>query len=281
LVGGLLGGFPLGAPVIYGSALSDRLGGGGLRMLMQPIIDLRSGEVRQVEALARLAVDDQPGGDLVGPDQFLSLLDADGIDLLFRESLDESLAAVSSWDSRELHLSVSVNLAPSTLRNPDCSDWVAAVLNRHGIAGDRLVLEVLETDVLESAGELVSIARLRGLGVAIALDDFGTGHSTAGRLAVVAVDHIKLDRSLTTALRAATAGARGAIAELIDLGRSSGCGIVWEGIETATDLDLARQWEADLGQGFYLAHPMPTDQVPAWVLAHRTRWRAIQRGASG
>ena len=269
------------ASVSNGSAVSERLDGGGLRMLMQPIIDLRSGEVRQVEALARLAADDQPGGDLLDPAEFLPLLDADGIDRLFREGLDHSLAALSSWDSRGLHLSVSVNLAPSTLRNPDCPDWVVAVLNRHGMTGDRLVLELLETDVLESAGELVSIARLRGLGVAIALDDFGSGHSNAARLSVVAVDYVKLDSGVTTRLRAAIAGARDTVAELIDLGRAAGCGIVWEGIDTAADLDLARQWETDLGQGFYLAHPMPADQVPAWVLAHRIRWRAIQRGVSG
>jgi EAL domain-containing protein (putative c-di-GMP-specific phosphodiesterase class I) len=268
--------------VTDGPAVGDRLDGGGLRMLVQPIIDLRSGEVRQVEALARLAAaDEQAGGDLVSPEEFLPLLDADGIDRLFREGLDQSLAALASWDARGLHLSVSVNLAPSTLRNPRCPDWVATVLQRHGMAGDRLVLELLETDVLESAGELVSIARLRGLGVAIALDDFGSGHSNPARLAVVAVDYVKLDRGVTSRLRAAIAGARDTVAELIDLGRAAGCGIVWEGIDGAEDLDLARQWETDLGQGFYLAHPMPTDQVPAWVLAHRTRWRAIQRGASG
>lgn len=281
MVGALLGAFPVVAPVTGGSAVSDRLDGGGLRMLMQPIIDLRSGEVRQVEALARLSPNDPPGGDLMAPAEFLPLLDADGIDRLFREGLEQSLAALSAWDSRGLNLSVSVNLAPSTLRNPDSPDWVAAVLKRHGVTGDRLVLELLETDVLESAGELVSIARLRGLGVAIALDDFGSGHSNAARLAVVAVDYVKLDRGVTSRLRSAIAGARDTVAELIDLGRAAGCGIVWEGIDTATDLDLARQWETDLGQGFYLAHPMPIDQVPAWVLAHRTRWRAIQRGASG
>lgn len=265
---------------VDGAMARERVRSGGLRMLMQPFIDLRSGEVRQVEALARLALDDGDG-ELVGPDEFLPFLDDDDVDLLFREGLDQAFTALVSWEERGLRLAVALNLAPSTLLDPHCPDRVAELLGRHGLGGDRLVLELLETDVLSSAGQLITLARLRGLGVALALDDFGSGHSTAGRLAVVTVDYVKLDRSLTSSLRTEPPARSDAVAELVDLGRAAGCAVVMEGIETAAQLEQARSLGADLGQGFYLARPMPADSVPAWVLAHRTRWPAIQCRASG
>jgi EAL domain-containing protein (putative c-di-GMP-specific phosphodiesterase class I) len=279
--GGLPAGFPAAAPVtIDGALFRERLRGGGLRMLMQPIIDLRSGEVRHVEALARLSLD-HGAGQLVAPPVFLPHLDADDIDLLFRQGLDQALAALVGWEARGLRLVASVNLSPSTLRDPHCADRVGEMLDRHGLSGDRLVLELLETDVLKSSEELISLARLRGLGVALALDDFGSGHSNPARLAVVAVDFVKLDRALTSTLRPTRSPELDAVTDLVDLGRAAGCQVIMEGIEGPGQLEVAEVLDADLGQGFYIAHPMPADQLPAWSLAHRTRWRAIQRGASG
>jgi EAL domain-containing protein (putative c-di-GMP-specific phosphodiesterase class I) len=279
LAGELLEGFQ---PVtVTGPAVREGLRSGSLRMLMQPIIDLRSGEVRQVEALARLALGTGPERVMLSPADFLPHLEADELDLLFREGLDLTLAALTSWDRHGLQTSVSINLAPSTLRDPHCPEWVSTRLAEHELSGDRLVLELLETEVLESAGQLISLARLRSRGVALALDDFGTGHSTPGRLAMVRADYLKLDRSMTSALGASDNGARDAVTELIELGRAAGCEIVMEGIETAVQMDLARALGADLGQGYYFARPMPAERLPAWLIAHRARWRAAQLGTSG
>ena len=248
-------------------------------MLMQPIVDLRSGEMRQVEALARLMLGDRPDDEPIGPQLFLSLLDDEGVDLLLRESVGQALSAVAGWEAEELHLTASVNLAPSSLRHPHCADWVATLLDRHAVSADRLVLELLEDDVIDSPKQIESLDGLRGLGVALALDDFGSGHSNPERLALLPADIVKLDRAFSVSPRSASPHAREAVTELIELGRAAGCQVVMEGIENAGQAELARTLGADLGQGYYFARPMPVDDVPAWLAAHPAR--PAQRGASG
>ncbi len=259
------------------AAAGGILHAGGLRVLMQPIVDLRSGELRQVEALARLSASGRSDSELLGPQLFLDLLDGSDVDLLFRQVIDETLSWLVAWDAEGLCLSASVNLAPSTLRDPRCPDWVATLLGRYSIGADRLVLELLETDVLDTPGQLHSLRRLEGLGVLIALDDFGTGHSNYSRLAELSVDVVKIDHSLTAGLHG-PAGSRDVVRVLVELGRAAGCEVVVEGIEHADQAAAARELGADLGQGFYFARPMPADEVLAWLSDYRER--LAQQGAS-
>jgi EAL domain-containing protein (putative c-di-GMP-specific phosphodiesterase class I) len=269
-----------GAPpvTVTGPTVRRSLDSGGLRILMQPIVDLRSGEVRQFEALARLVLGDRPD-EPVDPQQFLPLLDDEGVDLLLREAVGRALSAVAGWEAQGLHLTVSVNLAPSSLRHPHCADWVATLLDRHAVSADRLVLELLEDDVIDSPRQIESLDRLRGLGVTLALDDFGTAHSDPERLALLPAEIVKLDRAFTVGPRSASPHTRDAVTELIELSWAAGCQVVMEGIEHAGQAELARALGADLGQGYYFARPMPVDDVPAWVAAHPAR--PAQRGASG
>jgi EAL domain-containing protein (putative c-di-GMP-specific phosphodiesterase class I) len=275
-------------------AARQSLRGGGLRMLMQPIVDLRTGEVHQVEALARLALGD---GRLVSPLVFLPLLDDDDLDLLFRESVDQALASLAGWDAQGVRLTVSVNLAPSTLRDPFCVDWVAALLDRHSVAAERLEVELLETDVLDTPVQDDSLVRLRALGVAVAIDDVGSGYSTPERVASMPFDRVKIDRELLKVLIAPTP-AFATLADLIDLGLAAGCDVVVEGIEDVAQAEVALVLGATHGQGYLFGRPMPADDVPAWVVDHNVRaeggkvttslgraarrWRsAAQRGAWG
>lgn len=260
------------APAVtaVGAAVRRSLRGDGLRMLMQPIIDLRTGEVPGVEALARLVLDDRPDHvTVVGPVEFLPLLDDSDLDFLFRAGLDRALAAVAGWEEGGLRLNVGVNLEPSTLRDPRCADWVAALLDRYSLDGERVILELLETDVLDAPVQLESLVRLCDLGVAVAVDDFGTGYSTAERLAALPVAIVKVDRELTAGLGGGPAPAFDAVAELIELGRASGCDVVVEGIEDAAQAEAARRLGASHGQGYLFARPMPADEVPDWVAGFR------------
>ena len=260
------------------NAAGDLLRRGGLRVVVQPLVDLRSGEVRQVEALARLRVEQRWGSSLLAPAAFLDRLTGDELDLLVRDVVDRALAASKAWEAKGLRLVVSVNLAPSTLRDPRCAGWVSSMLERHSVGPERLVLELLETDVLDTSAQVRSLARLRGLGVAIALDDFGSGHSNASRLQALNVDVVKIDRSLTAGLLEA-ARTRSAMVRLIELGRTAGCEVVVEGLERSEQVDAVRTLGADLGQGFYFARPMAIDQLPGWAAGRRAS--PGQRGASG
>ncbi|MBG6059272.1 diguanylate cyclase (GGDEF)-like protein/PAS domain S-box-containing protein [Cryobacterium sp. MP_M5] len=248
-------------------AYRERLFGGGLRMYMQPILDLRSGALSHVEALARLVLDD---GTVVPPDVFLPGLSDVDEDELFRLALGEALGSLAGWEGQGLVTRVSVNLAPSTLLNLDCPDWVGTLLALHGIAPERLELELLETQTMDSAVQANAVDRLKALGVRLALDDLGSGYGSLKRLSDLPFDSIKLDRDLLLEIDAKPIESLSLIATLTQLGRDFGVRVVVEGLESAGVAEAAAVLGASAGQGYYFSAPMPAEAVPDWVTGFRS-----------
>jgi len=241
-----------------------RLFSGGLAMYMQPIIDLRTGGLSRVEALARLVLVD---GTVVGPDQFLPALDDSGHDELFRLGLDDTLGYLARWDAAGLSTRVSVNLSPSTLYHPDCAEWVNLALRRHDIAPDRLTLELLETQSAKSTVQIAAIDALLELGIGLALDDLGSGHATLRRLTELPFDSIKLDRGLFSGFATRPVETLSMLATLTQMGRDFKVKVVVEGLEEAGLTEAAAVLGVPLGQGYFLARPMPAASIPEWVAA--------------
>ncbi|NNM63715.1 MAG: diguanylate cyclase, partial [Burkholderiales bacterium] len=173
--------------------LRQQLFAGGLRMFMQPIVDLRSGHLIKVEALARLELADGP---MIAPGVFLPLLGEAELSRLFRMGLDKALGHLAQWDAQGLRIGVSVNMPPSVLRDSECVLWVEDILRLHGIASDRLTLELLETQVLDSGAQDTALSQLKRLGCELAMDDLGSGYSSLLRLTSVPFDTIKIDQGL-------------------------------------------------------------------------------------
>lgn len=247
-------------------AYRDRLFGGGLRMYMQPILDLRSGALSHVEALARLVLND---GTVIPPDVFLTGLSDVDEDELFRLALGEALGTLAGWDGQGLVTRVSVNLAPSTLLNLDCPGWVGTLLALHGISPGRLELELLETQTMDSAVQVDAIDRLKALGVRLALDDLGSGYGSLKRLSELPFDSIKLDRGLLLEIDSKPIETLSLIATLTQLGRDFGVRVVVEGLEAAGVTEAAAVLGASAGQGYFFSAPMPAEAVPDWVTGFR------------
>ena len=240
----------------------DRLFAGGLSMFMQPVLDLRTGGLSRVEALARLTLSD---GTVIPPARFLPALDEADLDELFRRGLNEALACITRWDDAGLSTRVSVNLSPSTLRHPECARWVGDAIRRHGIEPDRLGLELLETLAVDTDAQIEAIDRLLRLGVGLSLDDLGSGYSTLQRLFALPFDAIKLDRGLLFEIRSRPVETLRVISALTQMGRDFGVGVVIEGLEDAGMAEAASILGVPLGQGYVFARPMPAEEVPGWV----------------
>ncbi len=244
----------------------DRLFSGGLRMFFQPVVDLRSGTLRRLEALVRLALED---GTVLPPAAFLpSLAEAD-VDRLFRTGLDHALRQLSGWDSDGHRLSVSLNLAPSTLLKPECPQWVASALGRHNIAPDRLVVELLEEPIEDSAIQGQAFNDLLAIGVGIAMDDLGAGHSSLRRLTAAAFSTVKIDHRILTQLNSSPIPTMTFLATMIQMGRDMGWNVVAEGLEDAGITEAATIIGIPYGQGYYLARPMPAEDVLGWAADFR------------
>ncbi|BBF86547.1 diguanylate cyclase [Aquitalea magnusonii] len=242
-------------------ALRERLFAGGLTMFLQPLVDLKSGKVVKVEALARLI---QADGTIVSPGVFLPLLGDADLDHLFRLGLDKALSQVAELDRHGLQIDISLNIAPSTLQDEDCPQWVAAALARHGIAPHRLSLELLETEDIAPRAQDRAIERLRRTGIKLAMDDLGSGYSSLQRLSTLPFDTIKIDQSLTLNLRRTPLTSLALIRAILQLGQDLERQVVVEGLEDRGMQEAACILGATLGQGYSLARPMAQQDFIHW-----------------
>lgn len=242
-------------------AYRRRLFKGGLRMMLQPVIDLGTGQPVKVEALARL---EQENGELLGPDTFLPLLRHTELDTLFQHGLDMGLRDLVDLDRQGMRLDLALNISPHTLAVPECRIWVQEALERHGVEPSRLVLEILENQRVDRKARDPGVQRLIDLGVRLAIDDLGSGYSSLRRLASLPFHAVKVDQDLLTRLHVDPVQSVSLISAVVQIGRDFGCQVIAEGLEDDGMIEVARLLGATMGQGYAIAHPMTAAELPAW-----------------
>lgn len=264
----------------YGSALSDvvpyarrqvyveLLDHGGLQMLYQPVVCLHSGKAVKFEALARLRRRDGTG--VISPAEFLPTFGAQEMLRLFSLGLEQAIQARQRWAGQGVDVDVSVNLPPMALSDVRYVEQVERVLQRHAFEPRRLTLELLETGDLDvSERRDMLLARLRATGVRLAEDDLGSGYSSLLRLDNFAFDEVKIDQGLLGGVGKAPHRALDFIHHLTRLAHDLGSEVVVEGLESPGLLEAAVILQADAGQGYGIARPMPAAEVAAWVRGFR------------
>ncbi len=242
------------------SELRTGLAAGELRLAYQPVWDLqKSGECVAVEALVRW---DSPTRGPVPPSDFVPLCEGSSLVRdLTRFVLDEAFRQCRAWENAGTRLNVAVNLSAGNLGEADLPELVASLLAAHGLAADRVVLEVTESAFIpDPEGAALIVRRLVDLGVDIALDDFGTGWSSMSRLLELPIAALKVDRSFVADLPHGPGGA--IVRASTGLGHELGMFVVAEGIETTEQLARAVEIGCDVGQGYLLSVPLRPEQVP-------------------
>ncbi len=203
-----------------GSALRRAFDRDEIFVQYQPIIDLVTGQVVGAEALARW---NHPERGPIGPDTFIPLAEENGLIVeLGDRVLLTACKQVRAWQLEHrphTPLSISVNVSPVQLIQPDFVDRVAFVLEQSGLAASSLVLEITETTLMRDTDRcILTLCALRALGVRIAIDDFGTGYSSLSYLHQLPVDILKIDRSFVAAIDTGTAD-RSLAPAIVSLGR--------------------------------------------------------------
>ena len=249
--------------------LADAVFGGELRLLLQPIVDIRDGHVVGSEALVRWQ---HPRLGYLSPATFLPVAQESNLvvelDLwVLREAC--RLLAAQPVDAQGRPLTIAVNLSGRTLQDGALVSRVRDVLHQAQVPAGQLELEVVESRALvDLPGLAERLTALRRLGVRIALDDFGTGFSTLTWLQRLPVDRIKVDRSFTATIdRDLTSAAlvRGVMA----LAEQLGLEVVAEGVETEGQLAGLRAAGCHLVQGYLFGAPAPAKEEPGRVGASR------------
>jgi diguanylate cyclase (GGDEF)-like protein len=227
----------------------------------QPIVDLRSGEVRAVEALVRRAHSDR----LAGPSEFIPHVERSPV----VRSLTLAVAAdvlrrLVEWDKCGHRLEAAVNVPYGMLDDEELITGIRGLLETVGVAPDRLTLEVVPSG--PGAGSSIDdrqIERLRRLGVRLSLDDLGRASSIAA-IRTLPLDQAKIDAMFLHNL-GRDARSRAIVRSLVALAHELGLEVVAEGIETRLAWDTAARLGCDRGQGFYLGHPVTALELGEWL----------------
>lgn len=245
--------------------VSDALRLGQITAFFQPQLCLETGTIAGFETLTRWQ---HPTRGLVSPAEFLPALRQAGRmedlgDLMVRHAL----AAMIHWDSIGAQVPrVGVNFSAAELRNPRLVDRIAMHLDAHGIAPDRLVVEVLETVVANSSDDVVvrNLAGLSELGCGIDLDDFGTGYASITTIRRLSIGRIKIDRSFIARIDS-DPEQQAMVAAILTMAERLGLDTLAEGVETPAERNMLQEIGCEYAQGFLFARPMPLEETDAWI----------------
>ncbi|MGY1753057.1 putative bifunctional diguanylate cyclase/phosphodiesterase [Blastococcus sp. SYSU D01042] len=260
-----------------GTEIEQAMADGQISVVFQPIIDAQTSDIVSVETLVRWA---HPRYGSISPDDFIHLAEQIGrIGAVTDHVLDLALARCRRWLDQDIALSVAVNLSVHCLTEPDLVARVRGALQRHGVPGELLTLELTEGSVVDdSVRDSSVLADLHDLGLRLSMDDFGTGYSSLSQLRQLPIDEVKIDKSFVLGM--STSQGEAFIARsIIELAHNLGLRVVAEGVEDEMTRNLLTQMGCDKLQGFLVSRPLPDDRLENWLLA-RTGVRTATPGAA-
>jgi diguanylate cyclase (GGDEF)-like protein len=242
---------------------------GELVLHFQPKADVRSAEIKGVEALVRWQ---HPSRNLLMPMEFVPLAEHTGLMRPFTlHVLDGALRQCDEWRQEGLRLRMAVNLSVRNLQDEQFPEDVARLLGKWGIPARWLELEITESAVMTDPTRAMAILdRLSFMGVRLSLDDFGTGHSSLSYLQRLPVNEVKIDRSFVMNMATDENDAT-IVRATIDLGRNLGLETVAEGVETPEIWSQLESLGCDMAQGYYLSRPVPASELWTWMESRATQ----------
>jgi diguanylate cyclase (GGDEF)-like protein/PAS domain S-box-containing protein len=244
--------------------LTDALARGTIEVHYQPVIELETGRLLGIEALARWQ---HPLRGSIPPAFFVPLAEESGLvaeldrQVLTRACQDAS--KLRAWGLLAEDAYVAVNISARNLGDDDLVERVRAAAASARLPLNALELEVTETGMMNDAkGARQALETLREMGVGVALDDFGTGYSSLTYLRQLPVTTIKVDRAFVQYITS-RADDHAITASIVALGRAVGVRTIAEGVETTEQLSVLHRLGCLAGQGFLWSPALPLDDLAA------------------
>ncbi|MBE9568126.1 MAG: phosphodiesterase [Proteobacteria bacterium] len=232
-------------------------------LFCQPKINLKSGSLYGGEALIRW---NSKKYGFINTQYFIDILEG-----------SSSLVPVTNWvlnvalrqclRYQQIHpgFSVAVNLSPSLLTNRSIVEVVSNAVSIWSVNPSSLILEVTEGAMMMNPEKSLEILNeFHQLGFGVSIDDFGTGYSSLAYLKDLPADEIKIDKSFVMNMADDKKDAS-IVKAAVDLAHTLGLKIVAEGVEDEKTLDILSEIGCDYAQGYYMAKPMPCDDLMTWI----------------
>ena len=222
----------------------------------QPIIDTATRRLHALEVLLRWRRD---GRMLVGPDEFIPILEENGMivavgEWVIRSACEQCIA----WQRQGLiAVPLAINLSARQFMHDALVASIRRIVGETGIDPSLVEFELTETALMQHGGQTLDILRqINGMGMRLSIDDFGTGYSSLAYLKRFPVRKIKIDRAFVRELEASSED-RAIVAAVMALANSLGLSVVAEGVETEGQYALLRGYGCQFAQGYLFARPLP------------------------
>lgn len=240
--------------------LREAIQNGAIDVHYQPEVDLRTGRVVGLEALARWH-DPELGN--VTPTEFVVVAEESRMIEAFTLGIAEKvLQDKPALEARFPGAVIAFNASPQVFRRSRLFDFLSDWSMRHPGILEGLEIELTETEISRSNSRLqTQVQALVGLGVGLAIDDFGTGYSSLSRLTQFPISRLKIDRSFVQGMERAR---EQRIARLIvDLARALNLQVTAEGVETVEQREALIRIGCYRGQGWLFARALPASELLA------------------
>lgn len=259
---------PLSTEPVSDAEIDRALQAGEFEAFFQPKVDMRTQQVKGVEAIARWR---HPTRGVISPDAFVGRLEtSERIGSFTDRMLDGAAFNCRLWRKEGADATVAVNLSLHVLADEGLVERMLELVRSHGIVPRDVVFEVTESAAASDPGRtLENLSRLRMRGFGLSIDDYGTGYSSMQRLSRVPFTELKIDQSFVK--HATTDPASRAVLESsLEMAQKLGIVAVAEGVETRAQWDLLLGLRCPVAQGFYIAKPMDGGEFLEWLRLRRS-----------
>jgi predicted signal transduction protein with EAL and GGDEF domain len=256
--------------------LRKALDQGEFRVYYQPIVSLQTGKITGFEALSRWQ---RPEG-IVPPIEFIAVAEEIGLIVsMNRRLMREACQHLRTWQSEfplGSPLTMSVNISARDFAQPDLASEIRKCLENTGVDPGCLQLEIVETIAMgdaEKSGHV--LAQLKALGICLSIDDFGTGYSSLSRLRRIPVDILKIDRAFILHMDS-DRESREIVRIIIMLAHNLGLKVVAEGTETEEHINLLKQLNCEMAQGYFFSRPADDQAMEKLLIgSHGARAQSV------
>ncbi len=244
--------------------LRQALSGGRIGLHLQPILDLESGRIYSVEALARWQDD---GDTPIETEEFIRIAEESGLIVqLGQLVVERTLATMAEWRRQGVAIHAAINLSLRQLSEPGLVMQIEHNLHRFDIPADSVVLEITESSMMEDLERTIQVLdALANLGLRLSIDDFGTGYSSLAHLRRFPVGCVKIDRSFVEEIDASGHTRNEIISAAIAMAHGMGLRVVAEGVATPAQRAFLEEQACDMIQGYLISKPLAPEPCLEFV----------------
>jgi diguanylate cyclase (GGDEF)-like protein/PAS domain S-box-containing protein len=237
-----------------------------LEVYYQPIIGFDRGDIVGFEALVRWT---HPERGIITPDKFIHVAEENGLIIdIDRWVLQNACYQIKEWQQKSIassSISVSVNISAELINEKGFLNYVETTLEESQLQPASLKLEITERSMVPDNERTVELlSNLLNLGVQVQIDDFGIGYSSLGYLSHLPLGGLKIDRSFVRGITN-NDRQREIVNAIVSLTARLNVSVVAEGVETQEQMDYLKTIGCQFGQGFLIAEPLSSNDVPVWL----------------